>query len=228
VSMNRGVDLFRDIRTLLPRLHLRTIFDVGANEGQSAEEYLKKFPDAQIYCFEPVSATYEKLCHRLSAKPRVRSFNLGLGKEEGAAKILCRGPSTVFRMTTLWGEAAHLPSGPTESIKMVTIDKFCKDNGTSEINYLKVDTEGGDLDVLKGAESMLGRQRIDLVEVEAGMNPFNEWHVPFENLKSFLEARHYYLFGIYEQFGEFPTREPHLRRTNCVYISEARLKMCRG
>jgi hypothetical protein len=57
------------------------------------------------------------------------------------------------------------------------------------------------------------------VEVEAGMNASNKRHVPFETLKDYLELRSYLLFGIYEQVHEWPTKEPHLRRTNSVFIS---------
>lgn len=66
---------------------------------------------------------------------------------------------------------------------------------------------------------MLNEQRIDFVEVEAGMNAGNKRHVPFETLKEYLESKNYLLFGIYEQVHEWPTNEPHLRRTNAVYLS---------
>jgi hypothetical protein len=66
---------------------------------------------------------------------------------------------------------------------------------------------------------MLNEQRIDLVEVEAGMNAGNKRHVPFEALKGYLESKSYLLFGIYHQVREWPTNEPHLRRTNPVFIS---------
>jgi len=82
-----------------------------------------------------------------------------------------------------------------------------------------VDTEGGDLDVLLGAKKMLQSHLIDLVEVEAGMNPKNHKHVRFEILKGFLEEKGYFTFGIYEQMHEWPSKEPHLRRINAVFIS---------
>jgi hypothetical protein len=75
---------------------------------------------------------------------------------------------------------------------------------------------------------MLTEQRIDLVEVEAGMNPSNIWHVPFEALKDFLESHMYFLFGIYEQEnGLWASREPHLRRTNPIFISHHMIEMNR-
>jgi hypothetical protein len=93
---------------------------------------------------------------------------------------------------------------------------------------MKIDTEGADLDVLKGAERMLNEQRIDIVKVEAGMNPTNHLHVPFEVLKNYLESKHYFLFGIYEQKHEWPTKHPHLRRTNPIFISQQVIENNRG
>lgn len=67
---------------------------------------------------------------------------------------------------------------------------------------------------------MLDDMRIDLVEVEAGMNPNNSVHVPLIELKAYLESKNYYLFGLYEQTGEWIAGEPNLRRVNAVFISK--------
>ena len=101
----------------------------------------------------------------------------------------------------------------------MTLDDFCQDQKINHISYLKVDTEGADLDVLQGARGALERNEIDFVEVEAGMNPHNKYHVPLEKLKSFLEGHDYYIFGIYEQVREWIEKKPNLRRTNAVFIS---------
>jgi hypothetical protein len=66
---------------------------------------------------------------------------------------------------------------------------------------------------------MLREQRIDMVQVEAGMYSGNTRHVPFEIFKQYLEQRQYFVFGIYEQMHEWTEHAPHLRRTNPVFIS---------
>ena len=67
---------------------------------------------------------------------------------------------------------------------------------------------------------MLSEQKVDLIQVEVGMNPRNDRHVPFESIKNFLESHNYFLFGIYEQVLEWPSKRPYLRRTNPVFISQ--------
>lgn len=62
-----GLDIVRKSKSLkftllgLHNLHIRTVIDVGANEGQFAKMILGKFPDAHIYCFEPLPDPFYKL-----------------------------------------------------------------------------------------------------------------------------------------------------------------------
>ena len=73
---------------------------------------------------------------------------------------------------------------------------------------------------------MLQNNAIDLIQVEAGMSPLNTTHASFESMKSYLEERDYYLFGIYDQVHEW-SGEPVTRRSNPVFISSQMWKMHR-
>lgn len=215
----RGVDVAIDIAASFPTYRIDMVFDVGANVGQSAKRFLDDFRESNIYCFEPVSETFRRLQDYLNGNDRVHCFQLALGSSSGKEKMVLQGNST---MSFLLGRSKELPSNEdvtTEYVDIVTLDEFCSARTIVKINYLKIDAEGEDLEVLKGADNMLGEQQIDFVQVEAGMNPGNKRHVPFETLKDYLESRDYFLFGIYEQVSELPTKEPHLRRTDPVFVS---------
>jgi hypothetical protein len=67
---------------------------------------------------------------------------------------------------------------------------------STQIDFLKVDTEGYDLKVLEGAERLLRSGAVAFIQVEAGMNPHNVKHVPLEVLKMHLEGRGYTLFAL--------------------------------
>lgn len=217
----RGVDLFHDITRNLPAVNISVVFDVGANKGQSAIEFLRWFPSARIYCFEPVGKTFYQLQKTLKGNERVESFKLALGGAKGKGKVLLEGPSDMYRLENNADDNVSNDSAKSfEDVDLDTLDMVCQNRNIDRIGYLKIDTEGGDLDVLKGSERMLSEQKIDLVGVEAGMNIKNERHIPFEILKKFLEPKKYFLFGIYEQVPEWPTKEPLLRRVNPVFISE--------
>lgn len=218
-SLPRGIDLFQDIANSLPTYRVDIVFDVGANVGQSSMIYLARLPMSHIYCFEPVSDTFRELQDNLKANERIDCYQLAFGSSTGKGKMSLQGSSDMFFLLSLSKESPMNSDLTTETVEIITMDEFCQTKGIEQINYLKIDTEGGDLEVLKGAVNMLTEQRIDFVEVEAGMNPGNNWHVPFETLKEFLESHSYFLFGIYEQVSEWPTKELHLRRTNSLFIS---------
>ncbi len=216
----RGVDMIQDIACCLPICDIDIVFDVGANVGQSTEFYLVQFPKSHIYCFEPVKDTYHQLHGNLKQNPRVDCFQLAFGASQGQGKMVLAGRSETFFVLEQSKEFTVEDDVKTEPVDIVTLDEFCQERSIHQINYLKIDTEGGDLEVLKGAEHLLSAQKIDIVQVEAGMNPSNDRHVPLETLKAFLESRRYFLFGIYEQVNEWPTKSPHLRRANPLFISD--------
>lgn len=221
----RGINFARDLATDLPTYSVDTIFDVGANVGQSAKVYLAEFPNSHIHCFEPASHTFQQIRDDLRGNERVDCYRLALGSSKGTGEIVLQGPSYMF---FLLGQSTESPKNntiPMESVDIITLDEFCHTRGINQIDFLKIDTEGGDLDVLKGAATMLREQKIDLVQVEAGMNPGNSRHVSFESLKAFCESYKYFLYGIYEQVGEWPSREPHLRRTNPIFMSQRMIEL---
>jgi FkbM family methyltransferase len=219
-SVPHGVDLVQDIANFLPRYRADIIFDIGANVGQSSKLYLTKFPNSHIYCFEPVSDTFHQLQNNLKDNQRVSCYQIAFGSTKGRGKMVIQGDSDEFFLLDRFKESPINSSVLTESVEIVTLDEFCHMKGIDRISYLKIDTEGGDLEVLKGAAKMLTEQRIDCVQVEAGMNPSNHKHVPLEFLKKVLESHRYFLFGIYEQVSEkWLNGEPHLRYANLLFIS---------
>jgi FkbM family methyltransferase len=224
----RGVSLFNDIKAALPNYGIEVIFDVGANVGQSAQEYVSQHPSARIYCFEPIADTFEKLRQHTRSYPQVQCFHLALGSTNGTAKMLSQGSSTTNHLIDAAEPQSTDDGTSTESVDLSTLDDFCKAHDVSHISYLKIDTEGSDLEVLKGAENMLTRQCVDILEVEAGMTSHNQFHVPFPLIHKHLEQRNYHLFGVYEQINEWLRREPQLRRSNLVFISQQMIDRHRG
>lgn len=213
----RGFSLFIDLRRQIPGYQPRVMFDVGANVGQSAEAFLSAYPGARAFCFEPVNASFTELSQRFGQDERVRLFQMAMGADSGVADIAVAGTATGATLMTPATNDFH----ESESIEVGTLDAFCESEGVSAIDYLKIDTEGYDLEVLKGAERLLADGIPGVIEVETGMHPANNLHVPFEELKSHLEARGYRAFGFYEPVEEWTTGQPFLRRVNVAFIGPA-------
>lgn len=204
VTPKRGADLCVDLARILKPV---TIFDVGANIGQSAAKFRRRFPKASIHCFEPSAGSARRI--RARRLGNVKVHEIALGSSAGTGALVRGHDPAIF----------HIADEGDETIAIDTIDAFCETHRIDRIDFLKIDTEGHDLEVLRGAAAMLGAWRIMAVQVEAGMNPENSFHISFETLKAFLEGYGYRLFGFYDQVNEWPTRQPHLRRANPLFIS---------
>ncbi len=215
-TLPRGIDLSADLVRWLPGFSADVVFDVGAHHGQSAEQFLRWFPAAQVLCFEPVAESLALLRQNLAGENRVRCFQLALGARPGDAVIRREGTPDMYAIEELPGPEA---AGPAGVVPVETVDRFCAREGIDRISLLKIDTEGHDLAVLEGAQGLLARQAIEVIQLEAGWHPDNQRHVPVEIFKSHLESRGYRLFGVYQQVGEWPTGEPHLRRADLVFLS---------
>ena len=213
-----GVRLDEDIRRFLPHVKIRTVFDVGANVGQSASQFRLWFPDAQIHCFEPVAATFARMSQRMARNSdSVHLHHVAVGAANGQTTILTGATSDLSRVVPA-DRATR--SGHVEIADMITLDDFCDREGVGYIDFLKIDTEGHDLAVLKGCERLLAEQRVGLIRLETGMTPANRHHVPFEDIKAHLQCRSYVLFGLYEQVHEWTARFAFLRRADPVFVSK--------
>jgi FkbM family methyltransferase len=210
-GLPHGCDPQLDVDRRLSRTPIELVFDVGANRGQSAKRFRRWYPSATIHCFEPAASTFALLEQAVAAWPRVHTHCCALDAAPGMA----------------WMEAGvtddrsqlRREEGVGECVQVETLDLVCARLGVTRIDYLKTDTEGRDLDVLRGGADILGRGSVAIVEVEAGMHPGNHFHARAGAIGAYLEERDYRLFGVYEQTLEWPTADAHLRRANLVFVS---------
>lgn len=218
----RGVCLKRDLTNSLPNLTIHTVFDVGAHVGESAMTYANWFPEAAIHSFEPSSIAYSELTSGTCSLNNVRSHQIAFGNTEGTARLFIhpRGPRMNYISETPRKDAGSHDQH-SEEVQICKLDSYCERENIATIEFVKIDTEGNDFEVLLGADNMLVQQKIDIIQVECGMNPNNKHHIPLEAIKDHLERRSYFVFGIYEQFSEWPTKEPNLRRVNAVFASKS-------
>jgi FkbM family methyltransferase len=200
----------RKIGRRLPRERIKTAFDVGANVGQSIRALSAAFPGVQIFSFEPDPDTFLQL---EAGSFDAKLFNYGFGAEDGLLRFDNSGQNQMRHIAQDQG-SVDLPT-----VRIRRLDNAFSEFGVDEIDYLKIDTEGHDLEVLRGAAGLLRDSKIKIVETECGVNRDNKHHVPFAEIQNYLEDFGYRLFHIYEQCPEWPTDRPNLRRVNAVFIS---------
>src|SRR5690606_20272087 len=148
-----------------------------------------------IHSFEPVLATFERMVERTQGWPGVHHHRMALGAAPGEQAIHV-GESSVlssFIETDVWE-----PSG-TEMVPVSTIDRMMEQLRIPRVHLLKVDTEGYEVEVLRGASQSLAAGSIDIIQVEAGFGQDTGPHVPLELLKSHVAAFGFSLLGIFNQ-----------------------------
>lgn len=181
-----GVDWMEDV-THLSRSPTPLIFDVGANVGQSINNFRRRFRSCTVHSFEPSPDTFHLLSDRYSKVPGVHLWNTAVGSE---STELTLNENTVSEMSSLlplgkqgWGS---VQKGTT--VPVLTIDSFCINHSIEMIDILKIDTQGFDFEVLKGSRNMIQSGRVGLICIEMIFNDmYNGLPPPCEILEFLRE-----------------------------------------
>lgn len=166
-----GIDPMIDIRRLSDQwnINIETIFDVGANNGKTALDYIAAFPSARLFSFEPHPETFAQLISRCGRRKNFTGINMALTSTEGENLTLFEYQTSLIN--SLSDNAPYAAWSKSEiknqtHVKSGTLDKFCADRDIKHIDILKIDTEGHDLLVLQGGADLIRNGQIRFVYVE--------------------------------------------------------------
>lgn len=214
-----GADLFIDIYNKVKYPSLNVLFDVGANTGQTRHWLRYYVPKAKIYSFEPVKDVYQQLLQNSAGDANCVLENFALGEARGEKTIqLFEGSSS--SMNSLLENVMNNTAGARkETVQIETIDQYSESNAVSKIDLLKIDTEGYEIHVLKGASRMLNQGAISMIYCETGFQSSNQCNTYFPKLTDFLEKQNYYFFGLYQIDYHDWHRGNHLG--NALYIHKS-------
>jgi FkbM family methyltransferase len=163
-----GQDVFSDINrlSLAWNYQIKCLFDVGANDGATAIAALSHFNEARIFAFEPHPLTFATLRENVSG-PRFQAFNIAFGDKQGEAELFSYDNNKINSLVPDARYAMRFgKKGNPIKISISTIDDFCAAHCIATIDVLKIDTEGFDLSVMRGAAGKLARREVRFVYTE--------------------------------------------------------------
>jgi FkbM family methyltransferase len=154
-------------RAVLQHVDHPVVFDIGANVGQWSSALLECEAThgvklGALFVCEPVNTTMARLKEVLGADPRIHYSEKAVGSFSGQIKFHVfnelGGTNSVFDFDTC--------PVRTLTIKQTTLEQLFEDCGIRHAHLVKIDTEGNDLRVLQGGQSLLQHQRISVVQFE--------------------------------------------------------------
>lgn len=188
---------------------IRSVIDVGANTGQFAKKISDFFPEAKLYCFEPLPEPFDALsAWAKTQNGRVVSFNLAIGEKEGEAEMFLHEdhtPSSSLLATTELTEQ-YYPF--TKGKKRIRVRQATLDAALDEVRaelsseiLIKLDVQGYEDRVIAGGTNTFSKASACILEVS--LDKLYEGQADFKELLLMLEELGYRYVGNLDQvYGE--------------------------
>lgn len=179
------------IARFLPRDPI--IFEAGAYDGADSVSLSRKWPIGRVISFEPNPSSFAKFLVRTEDCPNVEGYNLAVNSFNGFATLnICYGYSgddPVFQGASSLLEASDWKAldyqGPKVRVPCVVLDDWCRENKIERIDFMWLDLEGMELQLLKSSPHILNT--VQVIYTETNFQPFRMGMVLYPELREFLE-----------------------------------------
>lgn len=166
LSMENRTQTFQEQRLLFWREHgfyPRTILDIGAHRGIWSEEAHQIWPESKIWMFE----ANEQARQNLEQIKHLGGYEIVLLGEKNKSKVpyyMCTKDNntgnSIYREQTWYFEECE-----TVELPMTTLARVVKKHQLSEIDLIKIDTQGSELDIVRGGEPIIKQAEVVILEV---------------------------------------------------------------
>ena len=196
------------LKKILQSCGINLVLDVGASIGQTGELLRSINYKGKIVSFEPLSSAYKELLCNTKGDKSWEAHNFALGNKNGKVLINIAGNS--YSSSILDMLPSHVKFAPEskyigqEEIEVKTLDSiFSSLCNQSDNIYLKIDTQGFEINVIKGAEKSL--QFIDTIQLEMSLIPLYKNELLYNEMNHFLYQLGYSLISIEPGFSDKDT-----------------------
>jgi FkbM family methyltransferase len=178
------------------------IIEIGAADGRDSRIYAERCRDAVVHAIEPLPSSFAKLSAQAADEPRLHAYQLAVSDSIGTADfhVAVNADSSSLLPPHKTGGVfdKYIETAETIQILTTTLPDFCAEHGISHIDLLKIDAQGVELDILRGAEAMLRNGSISVLYCEVQFERLYEDSCLYHHLASFLEEVGYVLHSLYD------------------------------
>ena len=167
---------------------IQTVLDVGSYVGSFAYAIRHILPQAQIYSFEPLQDNYAQLVKNLTPFGNFQAFNTAIGEHTGELEFHRSDfspSSSALEMGELhrqvFPQTAH---STTLSVPVARLDDYLEKMKLTQPVFLKIDVQGYEDAVLRGAGQVL--KQVDFLEIEVSYQPLYSGQVLFDGIHQLL------------------------------------------
>jgi len=185
------------------------IFDVGGNQGQIIEKYLKIFDKPTIHSFEPIKTEFDMMFSKFKNMKNIflNNFALGDKTEEKEFNVTANSGNSSFNkinLNTDWlklrskqyntSEEGYVKS--VQKVNVIKLDDYCKDNNIGVIDLVKIDTQGYEDKVLEGGERTIKQNKIKAIVTEIMFDNIYDKYFSFSDIEKFIIPYNFRMVGI--------------------------------
>ena len=169
---------------------IRTVIDVGSFTGGFAFAMRQMLPEAQIYSFEPLADSYEKLVRNLERYGNFQAFHTALGSSRGELTFWRNdfmASSSALAMSDLHRQSfPETARAAAVQVPVTSLDDCLGQMQLAGKILLKLDVQGYELEVLRGGMRTLGR--VDYILSEVSFQSLYEGQPLFGEVYEFLKS----------------------------------------
>jgi FkbM family methyltransferase len=137
---------------VVAKRQIKFCLDIGANIGLSALAIMDIFPEANVMAFEPGETAFKHLCINISSNgydPVVFPQKTAVGDRSGTIGFMEQPEALSGSRVT--------EDGSTTGVPITTVDDFLANNNMVGVDFIKIDVEGFEIEVLRGARHTIFR-----------------------------------------------------------------------
>lgn len=179
------------------------IVDVGANKGDTVARFIETFPTAEVWALEPHPDTFAGMAQRFAGSPRVRPRRLALSSRAGTSTMHSYTNAAINALSPIAQGAEELIDGSVVAsaaveVELQSLRQFCANEGLEQIDILKLDTQGHELEILQGERELLRSGKVRFILVELLFSPLYATQARAGEVIGLLESCGFKLFDFYD------------------------------